>query len=89
MASARYLEENVRGSDLELRGIVATRMGATEQVRRGQDGDTARKAHTHPERLRNPNISTNTPMALHLRKTRRMPPKKQAVPRSLFFRAKK
>jgi hypothetical protein len=54
----------------------------------GQDGDEARKAHTHPKRLRNPNISINTPMAGHLRKTRRMPPRKQAVPRSLFLRAK-
>jgi hypothetical protein len=55
MARAKCVEEIVRGSDLERRGIVATRMGATEKVRRGQDGDMARKAHTHliekPEHL--------------------------------------
>jgi hypothetical protein len=47
------------------------------------------QGHTHPKRLRKPNISTSTPMVGHLKKTRRMPPRKQAVPRSLFLRAKK
>jgi hypothetical protein len=58
----------------------------------GKEGRTVTrlpKERTHPKRLRKPNISTNTPMVGHLRKTRRMPPRKQAVPRSLFFRAKK
>ena len=45
--------------------------------------------HTHPKRFKNPNISTNTPIVGHLKKTRRIPPRKQAVPRSLFLRAKK
>jgi hypothetical protein len=45
--------------------------------------------NTHPKRLRKPNISTNTPIVGHLRKTRSIPPRKQAVPRSLFLREKK
>jgi len=40
------------------------------------DGDL----ETHPKRLREPNISTNTPMVGHLRKTRRIPPRKLIVP---------
>ena len=48
-----------------------------------------RRDHTHPKRLRKPNISINTPVAGHLRKTRRIPPRKHAVPRILFLRAKK
>lgn len=45
--------------------------------------------NTHPKRLRKPNISTITPIAGHLKKTRSIPPRKQAVPRNLFLRAKK
>jgi hypothetical protein len=45
--------------------------------------------NTHPKRLRKPNISTNTPIIGHLRKTRSIPPRKQIVPRSLFLREKK
>lgn len=47
------------------------------------------KRTTHPNRFRNPNVSTTTPMNGHLRNTSTMPPRKHKVPRSLFLRAKK
>ena len=45
--------------------------------------------NTHPKRLRNPKVSTHTPTKGHLQKTSIMPPRKQRVPRSFCFRAKK
>jgi hypothetical protein len=52
--------------------------------------DSERERGTHPKRLRKPIVSTTIPMNGRLRTmTIRMPPTKQAVPRSLFFRAKK
>ena len=60
------------------------------QIRHGSCVLRSRQAgNTHPKRLRKPNISTITPIAGHLKKTRSIPPRKQAVPRNLFLRAKK
>lgn len=42
-----------------------------------------------PKRFKNPNVSTSMPMKGHLKNTSNIPPRKQTVPRSLFFRAKK
>jgi hypothetical protein len=44
---------------------------------------------THPNRFKNPNVSTTIPTNGHFRKTRRIPPKKQIVPRNFCFLAKK
>lgn len=44
---------------------------------------------TYPKRFKNPNVSTNIPTNGHFKKTRIIPPKKQSVPRSFCFRAKK
>jgi hypothetical protein len=53
-----------------------------EQVPRAGQGKRYRyQQATHPNKLRKPNISTNTPMVGHLRKTRMIPPRKQTVPR--------
>jgi hypothetical protein len=69
-----------------------------EKVSEKKEGDdiessmamcVTRRGHTHPKRLRKPNISTNTPIVGHLKKTRSIPPRKQVVPRSLFLREKK
>ena len=48
----------------------------------------ATRKGTHPKRLRKPNISINTPVMGHRRKTKRIPPRKHAIPRSLSLSAK-
>ena len=47
------------------------------------------KVSTHPNKFKNPNISTKIPMIGHLRNIRRIPPKKHAVPLIFCLRAKK
>ena len=47
------------------------------------------KINTHPNKFKNPNISTKIPMIGQRRKIRTMPPKKHAVPRIFCLRAKK
>ena len=42
-----------------------------------------------PNKLRKPKSSMQTPTMGHLMKTSAIPPRKQIVPLSLFFRAKK
>jgi hypothetical protein len=42
-----------------------------------------------PKRFRKPKPSMSIPQNGYFRNTRRIPPRKHAVPRSLFFRAKK
>jgi hypothetical protein len=81
MANKRQLAEESEDDGEEIPG---TEMNVGKKV-----GYIRVDEETHPKRLRKPNISTSTPMVGHLRKTRRIPPKKQTVPRSLFLRAKK
>ena len=57
--------------------------------KRAVKNEKKKKRITHPNRFKNPNVSIMTPMKGHLRKTRRIPPMKQTVPRSFCFRAKK
>ena len=84
-ANERQLAEESDDDGEEISETAKKMGGKKVGVFYGLTGDL----ETHPKRLRKPNISTNTPMVGHLRKTRRIPPKKQTVPRSLFLRAKK